>query len=195
MLNALEKTLKRNLLKYVAGRAITCASCGAILDYRSMVSWTSPAGQTGANCSDCWRKGLDKVHDDRPHAYLLSIGWQVDTLVDFEKKPKAMQTTLFTLKTPNGEFHVKPENLAKVQKHLDSKPKAKKPKADKRLFPCDSNSLRSTRMYVEAYLRLNAKAPCHGGVGLSLVDDGTVYSDSPTVWPDHSLDTVEQEVE
>jgi len=103
-----------------------------------------------------------------------------------------MQTTLFTLKTPNGEMHVKPENLAKVQKHIDSKPKAKKPKADKRLFPCDSNSLRSTRAYVEAYLRLNAG---HRGVSLSLVDDGTVYSDNPTVWPDPSLDTVEQEAE
>jgi len=80
--------LNRNLLKYSAGHAITCPSCGKIADYRRWVIWESPAGQHGANCADCWRKGLAKMHDDKPHAYLLSIGWQVNTLVDFDKVPR-----------------------------------------------------------------------------------------------------------
>lgn len=84
----LKKTLERNLLKYSAGRAICCPRCNQIADYRSWVIWDSPAGQTGANCADCWRLGLQKVHDDKPHSYLLSVGWQVTTLVNFEKKPK-----------------------------------------------------------------------------------------------------------
>lgn len=93
----LKKTLERNLLKYSAGRAICCPRCNQIADYRSWVIWDSPAGQTGANCADCWRLALAKVHDDKPHSYLLSVGWQVTTLVDFEKKPRAKPVN--TLKT------------------------------------------------------------------------------------------------
>ena len=96
-MDMLKKTLERNLLKYSAGRAICCPRCNQVADYRSWVIWDSPAGQTGANCADCWRLALAKVHDDKPHSYLLSVGWQVNTLVDFEKKPRAKPVN--TLKT------------------------------------------------------------------------------------------------
>ena len=105
-----------------------------------------------------------------------------------------MLTTLFTLKTPSGEMHVKPENMAKMQAHLAKCAKGikpSKPKACKRLFPNTSQALSSTAAYVAAYLELNYG---HRGVSLTLIDDGTVYSTNPTVWPDPSLDTVEVDI-
>jgi len=92
MQDTMQKTLQRNLLKYSAGRAITCPKCGQIADYRHWVIWESPLGQHGAHCDACWREGLALIHDDKPHAYLISIGWQVDTLVDFDKPPKKAPT-------------------------------------------------------------------------------------------------------
>ena len=85
----LQKIMNRNLLKYSAGHHIFCPKCNKIADYRSWVIWENPNGTTGAHCADCHREMLAKVHDDdKPHAYLVSIGWQFDTLVDFDKKPR-----------------------------------------------------------------------------------------------------------
>lgn len=84
----LQKIMNRNLLKYSAGHHICCPKCDKIADYRQWVIWESPAGQHGAHCADCHREMLVKVHDDKPHAYLVSIGWQFNTLVDFDKKQR-----------------------------------------------------------------------------------------------------------
>lgn len=88
MLDQMQKTINRNMLKYAAGHAIFCPSCGNILDYRASVLWESPSGKNGISCADCWRKGFEKIHDDNPHEYLISIGWQVNTLVNFSNKTK-----------------------------------------------------------------------------------------------------------
>jgi DNA-directed RNA polymerase subunit RPC12/RpoP len=83
----LRTILNRNLLKYSAGHSITCPKCGQIADYRRWVIWESPGGQHGAHCAECHRKILAQVHDDdAPHDYLISIGWQFNTLVDFSPK-------------------------------------------------------------------------------------------------------------
>ena len=93
----LETIMKRNLLKYAAGRQITCPSCGAILDYRTVVLAESPSGQQHINCAGCFRKGLALVHDDKPLVYLQSIGWQVTSLAKLDDskpaKAKAMPKT------------------------------------------------------------------------------------------------------
>ena len=100
--------------------------------------------------------------------------------------------TLFTLKTQHGEMHVKPENIAKMQKHIHSKPKAYKPKADKRIFPKHSHHLQSTLTYVNAYLSMNGLLIDQYGRGIFNLSDFHLSS-GPTVWPDPALDTVEYE--
>lgn len=84
----LKKTLDRNLLKYSAGKAICCPSCGQIADYRRWVISETPAGTILGNCVDCFKKGLSKIHDDNPVEYLLSIGWQITTIAKLTDKPK-----------------------------------------------------------------------------------------------------------
>jgi hypothetical protein len=71
---------------------------------------------------------LDKVHDDRPHAYLISIGWQVDTLVDFEKKPKAEKPKGFP-RTKAALDKALRADIFKQQKRMGNKAKTD------RLFP------------------------------------------------------------
>jgi hypothetical protein len=88
---------------------------------------------------------------------------------------------------------VKPEHIADMQAKLAKLDKASKSKAKPKIpalgltrrYPNDSTALASTKAYVEAFLRQNPM--------LEFVDGakGYVLSDSPTVWPDPALDTVE----
>jgi hypothetical protein len=81
----MESIIKRNFLKYSAGNHIFCPKCDQVADFRRWVTWQSPAGNCGACCSTCWQKALDFVHDNKPHAYLISIGWEIESLVKFDK--------------------------------------------------------------------------------------------------------------
>lgn len=85
LFDPMKEKLEIETLKYAAGRQIFCPSCHVILDYRDSVLWTSPAARTGINCSACWQHGLDKIHDNEPEKYLLSIGWTIERY----SKPKA----------------------------------------------------------------------------------------------------------
>lgn len=85
MLTRIEKIFGTQMLKYSAGQHIFCPKCRKVSDYRQWVIWESPGGQHGAHCSDCHRDILSKVHDEKQHAYLVSIGWKFTTLVDFDK--------------------------------------------------------------------------------------------------------------
>jgi hypothetical protein len=78
MLDTLQKTLNRNLLKYSAGHHIFCPICDKIADYRSWVIWESPSrGVSRACCAECF----DAAQGDKP----LPEGWAIIR----EGKPKA----------------------------------------------------------------------------------------------------------
>ena len=119
-MDILRKTLDKNLLRYSAGRAICCPRCNQIADYRAWVIWDSPSGQTGANCADCWRLALAKVHDDKPHSYLISIGWQITTLVDFEKKPRGKAVNTLKMQAQRSKdvfkYHSRMGNTTKTDR-------------------------------------------------------------------------------
>ena len=90
---------------------------------------------------------------------------------------------MLTYKHKTTTFTLKPESLHALKttlEKLDKKLPNPKPKADKRLFPKHTSALASTAAYVRAYLAINEG---HRGVSLTLIDDGTVYSDAPTTWP------------
>jgi len=55
------ETINRNLLKYSAGRAITCPNCGEIADCRRWI--VASQGETTRHCCvTCW----DKVTSAKP---------------------------------------------------------------------------------------------------------------------------------
>jgi hypothetical protein len=83
-----------------------------------------------------------------------------------------------TIGTTN--LNLKPESLHKVQKHLATKAKPSKPKADRRAFPKDDRGLYSTASYVKAYLELNnIHYKRHNG---DLHNEYTLNL-APTTWP------------
>ena len=101
------------------------------------------------------------------------------------------QSTMFKLAMPGGSILCKPENIGKYNAALEkaSKRKLWKAKAEKRIFP-STMYCGSTREYVAAYVRLNSIA----GLGdPAEVDKHWILSTTPTIWPDPSLDTVDQE--
>lgn len=65
----LETIIKRNLLKYAAGRAIQC-QCGAIADWRHWVIVERPDGSIAGNC-------CDKCYDTASDGHNLPAGYTV----------------------------------------------------------------------------------------------------------------------
>jgi len=56
----MQKTVNRGLLRFAAGRAITCPACGIVLDFRRTVVATAPSGKpTVIACGDCWDAAVD----------------------------------------------------------------------------------------------------------------------------------------
>ena len=62
MLNMLEKTLNRNLLKYSAGQHMFCPRCGNVADYRKWVIVDDEDGKTvWQGCTDCAGTTFDNM--------------------------------------------------------------------------------------------------------------------------------------
>ena len=68
MLDTLQKTLNRNLLKYSAGHHIFCPICDKIADYREWVI-VDNGTKTHACCAECF----DAAQGDKP----LPEGWSI----------------------------------------------------------------------------------------------------------------------
>jgi hypothetical protein len=66
----LEVTVNRDLLKYAAGRAIFCPQCRKIMDAKTTVIVTTPAGQTWTSCAACWDKVATMARKDARFAEL-----------------------------------------------------------------------------------------------------------------------------
>lgn len=88
--DAMRAHLQKQELKYSAGRACFCPHCNNIADFRRWVIAESPNGNLWQGCTICFQKSLDLIHSDNPFQHMIDSGWQINTLVNFNKpKPKA----------------------------------------------------------------------------------------------------------
>lgn len=66
LLSPMHRTIKRNLLKYAAGRAIFCPICETIMDWKKTVLITFPSGGTRTSCTSCFDKEMAKAKAEFP---------------------------------------------------------------------------------------------------------------------------------
>jgi len=71
--DGLERTMKRRALEYACGRAITCPSCGHILDRKRAVLLTGKRA-AGIACVDCIEKQTINLVEMREAGFEIDDG-------------------------------------------------------------------------------------------------------------------------